>query len=214
MEFGLGFSIFRFFAGFPASSRLFFLCVEGVHGKAHVGVPRTHTSTRPHKLWVRSAPHSLTSQRTSFLASLLYAFGYVGSIFVPALTRAFAHHIGLKSDKIFKLMQQGIKSQAGITKKIKAVYRFDIKDGDKTLKSWLVDLKNGAGEVKEVNKKYKAECVIQITDKNFIKLMRGKLNPMMAYTTGAVKVKGNIMLAMKLQKLTKLVQSQAPKSML
>eukprot|EP00466_Bigelowiella_natans_P018901 jgi/Bigna1/63965/fgenesh1_kg.64_\ len=121
----------------------------------------------------------------------------------------------LKSDKIFALMQNGLKAQGPeLVKKIKAVFRFDIVKKGKVAKYWLVDLKNGAGKVEGCQKTTKAECCIKVSDANFIKLMRGKLNPMMAYSTGAVKIKGNMMLAMKLQKLTKLVMKAAPQAKL
>ncbi|GAB5372588.1 hypothetical protein AAMO2058_001678500 [Amorphochlora amoebiformis] len=118
---------------------------------------------------------------------------------------------GLKSDKIFALMQMGIKAQGeDLVKKIKAVFRFDITKKGKTVKYWLVDLKNGSGKIEEAKKTTKAQCTIKISDRNFAKLMKGTLNPMTAFTTGAVKVTGNVMLAMKLQKLTKLVKQAAP----
>jgi len=101
-----------------------------------------------------------------------------------------------------------------LVKKIKAVFRFDITKKGKTVKYWLVDLKNGSGKIEEAKKTTKAQCTIKISDRNFAKLMKGTLNPMTAFTTGAVKVTGNVMLAMKLQKLTKLVKQAAPMSKL
>lgn len=46
-----------------------------------------------------------------------------------------------------------------------------------------------------------ADCTISMSEKNFEKLVTGKLNPMSALFTGAIKIKGDMSLAMKLQGL-------------
>jgi len=46
-----------------------------------------------------------------------------------------------------------------------------------------------------------ADCVIQITEDNFEALMSGDLNPMGAFMSGKIKVKGDMGVAMKLQSL-------------
>lgn len=46
-----------------------------------------------------------------------------------------------------------------------------------------------------------ADCVIIISPDNFMKLVKGDLNPMMAVMTGKVKIKGDMSVAMKLQSL-------------
>jgi len=43
-----------------------------------------------------------------------------------------------------------------------------------------------------------ADCTIRITSDNLIKLMNGKLDPMLAYTMGKLKIKGSMGVAMKL----------------
>lgn len=42
------------------------------------------------------------------------------------------------------------------------------------------------------------DVIIHISDDNLVKLMRGELNPMSAFMTGKLKIKGNVMLAQKL----------------
>jgi 3-hydroxyacyl-CoA dehydrogenase/3a,7a,12a-trihydroxy-5b-cholest-24-enoyl-CoA hydratase len=83
--------------------------------------------------------------------------------------------------------------------KIKASYRFDITGSNGEKKSWLVNLKTGAGSVTESSEK--ADCIIAISDANYIALMGGKLNPMQAFMQGKLKIKGNMMLAQKLSLL-------------
>ncbi len=43
-----------------------------------------------------------------------------------------------------------------------------------------------------------ADCTIRISTKNLDKLLNGKLDPMLAYTMGKLKVKGSMGTAMKL----------------
>ena len=45
------------------------------------------------------------------------------------------------------------------------------------------------------------DCTIGISEDNLIKLLAGKLNPMMAMATGKLKLSGNPAVAMGLQKL-------------
>lgn len=46
-----------------------------------------------------------------------------------------------------------------------------------------------------------AACVIKVTPENFMKLVKGELNPMMAVMTGKVKIDGDMGVAMKIQSL-------------
>lgn len=46
-----------------------------------------------------------------------------------------------------------------------------------------------------------ADCTLRLTEENLVNLLKGKLNPMMALTTGKLKLSGNPAVAMKLAKL-------------
>jgi sterol carrier protein 2 len=87
---------------------------------------------------------------------------------------------------------------ATLVKKIKATFRFDI-----GTKSWFVDLKNGAGAVNVADKKKKADCSIAMSEANFTKLVAGKANPQQLFMSGKLKLKGNMMLAQKLDVIFK-----------
>lgn len=48
------------------------------------------------------------------------------------------------------------------------------------------------------NEDHDAECTLETSTKNALKMMDGDLNPMMAYMTGKLKIKGDMGIAMKL----------------
>jgi putative sterol carrier protein len=74
-------------------------------------------------------------------------------------------------------------------------YRFDI-DG---AGSWRVAVDDGNVLVEESSAE--ADCVIQTSEDNFMKLVSGEGNPTMMFMTGKLKVKGDIALALKLREL-------------
>ena len=61
---------------------------------------------------------------------------------------------------------------------------------------------DGTGESNQVsNADEEADCVISMSPENFLALVSGDLNPMMAMMSGKVKIKGDMGVAMKLQSL-------------
>ena len=101
-----------------------------------------------------------------------------------------------KSDAVFAKIQDGVKADgAALCKKMKAVFAFEIKGGDK----WLLDLKNGSGKCEKGAGK--ADCTITVGDDDMVAMAEGKLNGMQAFMQGKMKVKGNMMLASKLEQL-------------
>ena len=74
-------------------------------------------------------------------------------------------------------------------------YRFDV-DGAGT---WIVDVVDGQVRVQEGE--HEADVTITSSEDNFMAIVRGEQNPMTAYMTGKLKVKGDLQAALKLQKL-------------
>ena len=74
-------------------------------------------------------------------------------------------------------------------------YRFDV-DGAGT---WIVDVVDGRVRVRETEEE--ADVTIATSEDNFMAIVRGEQNPMTAYMTGKLKVKGDLQAALKLQKL-------------
>merc|ERR1711874_600408 len=62
-----------------------------------------------------------------------------------------------------------------------------------------IDLKNGNGAVKWGEDK--ADVTITMSDADFVAMAEGKLDGMQAFMGGKLKIKGNMMLAQKLQGL-------------
>lgn len=103
---------------------------------------------------------------------------------------------GWHAETLFQDLAQRVN--AAIVQKVGATFQYDIKkDGE--VRHWFVDLKTGEGSIKEG--KGKAECTIAMSDADFNKLMKGKLDPMQAYMKGKLKLSGNMMLAQKLSLL-------------
>ncbi|MFT4762214.1 MAG: acyl-CoA dehydrogenase [Paraglaciecola sp.] len=61
---------------------------------------------------------------------------------------------------------------------------------------------DGTGDTNKVSQEDQAaDCTISVSQEDFIKLVTGKLNPMMAFMGGKIKVDGDMSVAMKLQSL-------------
>jgi len=86
-----------------------------------------------------------------------------------------------------------------VVTKVNASFRFDITRGG-TKRIWLADLKK-EGVVREADDSTKADCIIAISDDDFVKLMNGQLNAQQSFMQGKIKIKGNMMLAQKLRLL-------------
>ncbi len=103
-----------------------------------------------------------------------------------------------KSAVVFERMAEHIAQNPALVERVGAIYQFRISGepgGD-----WVVDLKNAPGAVR-AGAIDKADCTIAMNDNDFYDLASGKLNGMAAFSSGKLKVQGNIMLATKLQSL-------------
>jgi len=116
---------------------------------------------------------------------------------------------GFQAASVFAEMKTRLAAEPDLVNKVKVVYRFDLTAGEQK-KSWLVDLKNGAGSIKECDESTKAECMIAMKDADFILLMSGKLNAQQAFMKGQIRIKGNMMLAQKLDVLKSAPKAAAP----
>ncbi|KAF9122004.1 hypothetical protein BGX30_002254 [Mortierella sp. GBA39] len=94
--------------------------------------------------------------------------------------------------------------------KVKGVYQFNVKNKAGKVATWTFDLKNGAGAVhKGTVDKLKADITIEIADEDFVALADGKANGQKLFMSGKIKVKGNVMMATKLDVVLKSLKDKA-----
>ncbi|KAL6051986.1 sterol carrier protein 2 [Balamuthia mandrillaris] len=105
-----------------------------------------------------------------------------------------------KAAAVFEELAKKVASDASLVSKVGAIYCFVVKGDQGQTRSWTVDLKNGAGSVREGDGA-KADCTVSLSDSDFADLFAGKLDPQSAFMTGKLKVQGNMALAMKLNHL-------------
>ncbi|XP_030598559.1 hydroxysteroid dehydrogenase-like protein 2 [Archocentrus centrarchus] len=86
-----------------------------------------------------------------------------------------------------------------VVKSTQGIYQFDL-SGEHT-GIWFLDLKNGSGSVGQGEPPAKADVVMKMDSSDFSKMFSGKLKPTMAFMSGKLKIKGDMTLAIKLEKL-------------
>ncbi|MEJ8546506.1 SCP2 sterol-binding domain-containing protein [Brevibacillus borstelensis] len=79
---------------------------------------------------------------------------------------------------------------------LRAIFHFQLKDSG----LFQIAFSGNAVTVVEGGQE-EAACVLEMSDANFIKLVRGELNPTVAFMMGKLKVKGDIGLSLKLQSI-------------
>ncbi|KND01054.1 uncharacterized protein SPPG_04146 [Spizellomyces punctatus DAOM BR117] len=119
--------------------------------------------------------------------------GATGGVAVP----------GFKASQIFETLKAGIEAgseqdRKARVQKVKAVFQFDVTNSEGKSTSWYIDLKNGQGQVGAGAAPAKADATILIADDDFVNLAMGKANAQKLFMSGKIKVKGQMMLAMKL----------------
>lgn len=95
---------------------------------------------------------------------------------------------------IFETRIAGKTANADLQKKINAVFRFDLSGPQGG--TWIVDFKPGTAGVRQADEP--AQCAVSMTDTDFLSMLAGELDPTSAFMSGKIKVKGDMMLAMKL----------------
>jgi putative sterol carrier protein len=118
-----------------------------------------------------------------------------------------------QSSAVFEELKKAIEKDPSLVSKVKGVFRFDLTNAAGKKKTWMVNLKEGSGSVSE--SEGSADCTIGVKDDVFSQLAAGKVNAQMAFMQGKLKLKGNIMLAQKLETIFSAVKKQQkPKSKL
>jgi multifunctional beta-oxidation protein len=108
-----------------------------------------------------------------------------------------------ESMKIVKQLRANLEKapeamRAGLVTKTNGVFEFVIGPD-----AFVIDLKNGNGSVSLGKASGKPDISITVGDKDFVQLAAGKMTGQQAFMKGLVKVKGNMMMAMKLDPVLK-----------
>ncbi|XP_026798629.3 hydroxysteroid dehydrogenase-like protein 2 [Pangasianodon hypophthalmus] len=90
-----------------------------------------------------------------------------------------------------------------VVKSTQGIYRFEL-SGDHA-GVWYIDMKNGAGAAGNGEPPVKADVEMSLDSDDFIKMFTGKLKPTMAFMSGKLKIKGDMALAIKMEKMMALM---------
>ena len=91
-----------------------------------------------------------------------------------------------------------LKEKPETSKAVNSVYEFNITGDNGGV--WTVDLTKEPGVV-TAGTTGTAKCTVTCSSGDFMNIVAGKMNPQMAFMSGKLKIKGDMGLAMKLQKV-------------
>ncbi|GAA5802603.1 SCP2 sterol-binding domain-containing protein [Helicostylum pulchrum] len=114
---------------------------------------------------------------------------------------------GFQSSEVFATLKQSVdalsaEEKTKLLKQVNGIFEFVIKNAEGKSETFTVDLKK-EGVVIKGKGKNKADAVISINDADFVQLASGKLNGQKAYMSGKLKIKGQMMMATKLDTVFK-----------
>ncbi|XP_029378065.1 stomatin-like protein 1 [Echeneis naucrates] len=98
------------------------------------------------------------------------------------------------------LLSENLVNQVG------ACFQFDISSKDGEHRSYHVDLSQGCGAVGAGSFCRHPDVTLSMTDSDLLAIFQGRLRPFAAYTSGRLKIQGDIKTAMKLEELIKLLK--------
>ncbi|RUS20723.1 SCP2 sterol-binding domain-containing protein [Endogone sp. FLAS-F59071] len=114
---------------------------------------------------------------------------------------------GFGSSNIFASMKSSFDSQPAeekqaLLKKVNAIFEFQIKNAEGKEQIWTADIKKN-GSVVAGKGETKPDITLILSDKDLLEIASGKLNGQKAFMGGKLKIKGNMMLATKLDVVLK-----------
>ncbi|XP_076875217.1 hydroxysteroid dehydrogenase-like protein 2 isoform X1 [Brachyhypopomus gauderio] len=98
---------------------------------------------------------------------------------------------------IFNTLKGSISAE--LVKTTQGVYKFELSGADAGV--WYIDLKNGGGSMGSGEPPATADVVMSMDGDAFVQMFTGKLKPTMAFMSGKLKIKGDMSLAIKLEKM-------------
>ncbi|KAI9275982.1 SCP2 sterol-binding domain-containing protein [Sporodiniella umbellata] len=120
---------------------------------------------------------------------------------------------GFKSSELIAELNKAFdafspEERAKLVKQVNGIFQFVIKNSEGKEEIFTVDVKK-EGKVFRGKGPTKPDAILSLKDQDFVDLATGKLNGQKAYMSGKLKVKGQIMLAMKLDNVFKSVNPTA-----
>ncbi|XP_062480244.1 hydroxysteroid dehydrogenase-like protein 2 [Pezoporus occidentalis] len=97
----------------------------------------------------------------------------------------------------FRVIQGAITEEDVRT--TQGIFQFEL-SGDEG-GTWYIDLKTKGGNAGSGKPPLKADVVMSMSSTDFVKMFTGKLKPTLAFMTGKLRIKGNMALAIKLEKM-------------
>ncbi|KAM5184856.1 hydroxysteroid dehydrogenase-like protein 2 [Callospermophilus lateralis] len=107
-------------------------------------------------------------------------------------------------EETFRIVKESLSDD--VVKATQAIYQFELSGEDGG--TWFLDLKNRGGNVGHGEPSDKADVVMSMSTDDFVKMFSGKLKPTVAFMSGKLKIKGNMALAIKLEKLMNQMNSR------
>ncbi len=110
---------------------------------------------------------------------------------------------GYGTRDVFGAIAGYVQANAADVKKIGVVYQFKLKNPDS---AWIIDTKEGKVSEGTVAK---ADCTLELTDADWLDMTSGKADPQKLFSTGKLKISGNVMASQKLEFLKKIDRNAA-----
>ncbi|MGE0403375.1 MAG: SDR family NAD(P)-dependent oxidoreductase [Kofleriaceae bacterium] len=105
------------------------------------------------------------------------------------------------TEDVFAVIEEFLKQNPDLAAKVNTTYLWKI--GPHT---WTLELK-GPGKV--IPGGDSGECTLELSEEDFLAMTQGKADPMKLFTTGKLKISGNVMASQKLSFLSKMDPSKA-----
>jgi 3-hydroxyacyl-CoA dehydrogenase/3a,7a,12a-trihydroxy-5b-cholest-24-enoyl-CoA hydratase len=99
--------------------------------------------------------------------------------------------------EVFAVIADHLASNPELAGKVGAVYQWKIGGAP-----WVLDLKTGSGSIKPGEAT--ADTTLEIAERDFLDMTQGKADAMKLFTTGKLKISGNVMASQKLEFLRKM----------
>src|SRR5204863_7760027 len=104
--------------------------------------------------------------------------------------------------EVFAVIEDHLRANPDLAGKIGMVYQWKIGGAP-----WVLDVKTGGGSVKPGEAA--ADTTLEIAERDFLDMTSGKADAMKLFSTGKLKISGNVMASQKLEFLRKLDPKRA-----